>query len=219
MAFDVSIPPTPPPTPPPPASPHGFGRPGRPQPPPTPPGTGTVGMFLFLVSLSMLFGAGMIGYAIIRLAGQRSPHAGALHLPHILWLSTLLVICVSVTMGRAVAAVRRERMRAFSVWLTASLMLAIGFLVVQTPAMITLLMEHARYRSAGLFLYGLIFFLIMVHALHVLGGMIALVRVRLQAHRGVYDHEHYQPVRHTAMYWHFLDVIWILMFVTFLATA
>jgi cytochrome c oxidase subunit III len=215
MVSDAS-PPNPPP---PPVGPSDSGRPGRSQPPATPPGTGTFGMFLFLASLSMLFGAAMVGYAIVRLAGQRSPQSGALHLPQILWLSTLLVICVSVTMGRAVAAVRRERARAFAFWLTASLLLAIGFLVVQTPAMIRLLAEHAYYRSAGLFLYGLIFVLVLLHALHVLGGMIALIRVRLQASRGVYDHEHYQPVRHTAMYWHFLDVIWILMFITFLATA
>jgi heme/copper-type cytochrome/quinol oxidase subunit 3 len=176
-------------------------------------------MALFLASLSMLFAAAMVGYAIIRLAGRRSPESGTLHLPPILWLSTLLVICVSITMSRAVAAVRREQIRAFAAWLTASLLLAIGFLAVQTPAMIGLLAEHARYRTAGLFLYGLIFVLVLLHALHVLGGMIALVRVRWQARRGVYDHEHYQPVRHAAMYWHFLDIIWILMFITFLATA
>lgn len=216
MACDVTTPPTPPP---PPAGPLDYGRPGRPQPPATPPGTGTVGMFLFLSSLTMLFAAAMVGYAIIRLAGRRSPQAGTLHLPPILWLSTLLVICVSFTMGRTVAAVRRERAGAFRFWLNASLGLAVGFLVVQTPAMIGLLMAHAEYRRAGLFLYGLIFVLVLLHALHVLGGMIALVRVRWQAGRGVYDHEHYQPVRHTAMYWHFLDIIWILMFMTFFVTA
>lgn len=212
MAFDDPPPPSPP-------APIDSGRPGRSQPPAVPPGTGTVGMWLFLVSLFMLFSAAMLGYAFIRLAGNRSPRRGTLHFPSILWLSTALVICVSFTMSRAVAAVRRERRGSFLAWLTASLVLAVGFLVVQTPAMIGLLAEHQQFRSAGLFLYGLVFILILLHALHVLGGMIALVRVRLQAARGVYDHEHYQPVRHTAMYWHFLDVIWIIMFATFLATA
>lgn len=215
MASDALTPPPPPP----PGAPLDYARRERPQPPATPPGTGTVGMALFLASLSMLFAAAMVGYAIIRLSGHRSPQSGTLHLPPILWLSTLLVICVSFTMSRAVAAVRREQIRAFAAWLTASLLLAIGFLVVQTPAMIGLLVEHARYRASGVFLYGLIFVLVLLHALHVLGGMIALVRVRWQARRGVYDHEHFQPVRHAAMYWHFLDIIWILMFVTFLATA
>lgn len=65
-------------------------------------------------------------------------------------------------------------------------------------------------------LYGLVFFLVLIHALHVFGGIIALARTWQQARRGVYDHEHYQPVRHVALYWHFLDAVWLAMFFTFL---
>ena len=65
-------------------------------------------------------------------------------------------------------------------------------------------------------LYGLIFVLVLLHAAHVLGGIIALLRTGQQASRGVYDHEHYQPVRHVALYWHFLDAVWLAMFFTFL---
>jgi heme/copper-type cytochrome/quinol oxidase subunit 3 len=176
-------------------------------------------MRLFLVSLFMLFGAAMVGYAFIRLAGKNSPPPGSLHFPRLLWLSTALVICVSLTMSRAVSAVRREKQAAFRIWVALSLALAIGFLLVQAPAMGVLLIEHKRLRAAHMFLYGLVFFLILLHALHVLGGMIALLRVGFRSWQGAYDHEHYQPVRHTAWYWHFLDLIWMLMFFTFLATA
>jgi heme/copper-type cytochrome/quinol oxidase subunit 3 len=187
--------------------------------PPLPAGTGALGMRLFLVSLFMLFGAAMIGYAFVRLAGGQSPPRGSLHFPRLLWLSTALVICVSLAMSQAVSAVRRERQGAFRVWLSISLALAIGFLLVQAPAMTFLLMEHQRLRAAGLFLYGLVFVLILLHALHVLGGMIALLRIQFRSRQGAYDHEHYNPVRHTAWYWHFLDMIWIIMFATFLLTA
>jgi heme/copper-type cytochrome/quinol oxidase subunit 3 len=187
--------------------------------PPLPAGTGAMGMRLFLVSLAMLFGAAMVGYAFIRLAGGKSPPRGSLQFPHLLWISTALVICVSLAMSQAVSAVRRERQREFRVWLSISLVLAIAFLLVQAPAMAILLIEHERLRAAGLFLYGLIFVLILLHALHVFGGMFALVRLSFRARQGAYDHEHYQPVRHTAWYWHFLDIIWILMFATFLLTA
>lgn len=187
--------------------------------PPLPAGTGALGMRLFLISLSMLFGAAMVGYAFIRLAGGKSPPRGSLQFPHLLWISTALVICVSLTMSQAVSAVRQERQRDFRVWLWMSLALAIAFLLVQAPAMAILLIEHERLRAAGLFLYGLIFVLILLHALHVFGGMFALIRISLRTRQGAYDHEHYQPVRHTAWYWHFLDVIWILMFATFLLTA
>jgi heme/copper-type cytochrome/quinol oxidase subunit 3 len=178
-------------------------------------------MRLFLLSLFMLFAAAMVGYVAIRLAGSKSPQHGTLHFPEILWLSTAIVITISFTMSRAVHALRLERQRAFLNWLRISLALAVGFLLVQTPAMARLLADHERMRTqgSGLFLYGLVFFLILLHALHVLGGMVALVRVTFRARQGAYDHENIPPVRHTAMYWHFLDMIWIVMFLTFLFTA
>ena len=187
--------------------------------PPVPPSAGTFGMILFLISLTMLFLAAITAYLVIRLTSSRSPRPGTLHLPHILWISTILVISVSVAMTQAVRTLRRERQQSFIGWIWIAIVLALGFLAVQAPAMAELLREHARLRSAGLFLYGLVFALILLHALHVLGGMVALGIVAAQAHRGRYDHERYQPVRHAAMYWHFLDIIWILMFAAFLATA
>lgn len=196
--------------------------------PPVPAGTGSLGMRLFLVSLFMLFGAAMIGYAFIRVGQMHEPPPGSmrpsvppgsLHFPGLLWVSTALVICVSFTMSRAVSAVRREKQHAFRVWISLSLGLAIGFLLVQAPAMAVLLIEHQRLRAGGLFLYGFVFVLILLHALHVAGGMIALLRIAFRTGQGAYDHEHYNPVRHTAWYWHFLDVIWIIMFTTFMVTA
>ncbi len=191
------------------------------QSPPVPPGTGTLGMRLFLLSLFMLFAAAMIGYVFIRTGGEKSPSRGSLHFPELFWLSTALVVVISFTMSRAVTALRRERQTVFMGWLRLSLILAIGFLLVQAPAMARLVVTHQQLRSqgGGMFLYGLIFFLVLLHALHVLGGMIALIRVAYQGRRGAYDHEHYQPVRHAAMYWHFLDAVWIAMFLTFLVTA
>jgi heme/copper-type cytochrome/quinol oxidase subunit 3 len=62
--------------------------------------------------------------------------------------------------------------------------------------------------------YGLIFFLILLHALHVLGGMVTLTHVTVKAHRGAYERVGvgHDPIRLTALYWHFLDGVWIVMF-------
>src|SRR5205085_9989276 len=132
------------------------------------------------------------------------------------------------------------------------------FLTVQAPAMIDLLGQHQVFKSSRMHVYGLIFFLILLHALHVVGGMVALVIVTVKAHRGAYerpgagvaaatgtpsamppappeaarrltvggvdDHDDerasvprtplepghgHDPIRHTTMYWHFLDGVWI----------
>jgi heme/copper-type cytochrome/quinol oxidase subunit 3 len=194
-----------------------YERPRRTSQPP--PGLATFGMWLFLTSLFILFTAAMVAYVVIREAGHRSPPAGALHLPQILWFSTAMVIGVSISLSRALHFIRRERQGQFRSWLGISLALALGFLLVQAPAMAILLIEHGRLRAAGMFLYGLVFILVLLHALHVVGGMVVLIRVTWRSRRGVYDHEHFQPVRYTAMYWHFLDIIWVLMFTTFLLTA
>ena len=199
------------------------GRPTRPadspRTPVVPPGTGTFGIVLFLVALFMLFAAAMVGYVVIREFGNLSPPRGSLELPGLLWVSTALVIAVSFAMTRAVHFIRRERQGPFLTWIRISLALALGFLIVQTPAMIRLLAGRGRIESSSQYLYGFLFFLVLLHALHVVGGMVALVRVALRGGSGVYDHEHYGPVRYAALYWHFLDLIWVLMFGTVLLTA
>ena len=193
-----------------------------------PAGLGTLGMWLFLAALTMLFAASLTGYLLIRLGGTHSPGRGTIKLPQELWASSALVICVSIALWGALRAVRRERQSTFRFWLIAAMVLAAGFIAVQTPAMIQLLHEHAaalaRLRaigappSAGTALYGLIFVLILLHALHVVGGIVALVLVGVRASHNAYDHEHYAGVRHAALYWHFLDIVWLVMFTTFFLT-
>jgi cytochrome c oxidase subunit 3 len=176
---------------------------------------GTVGMVLFLAALGMLFTASLVAFVFIRY-GSKSPPAGAIHLPNELWLSTLLVICVSIALGVATRQLREGRHRASRNSLTAALAFAAGFLTVQAPALVKLLEQHQHLRATGLHLYGLIFFLVLLHAAHVVGGMIALVYVTVKAHRGGYERRGgggaKNPIRMTTLYWHFLDMVWIVMF-------
>jgi cytochrome c oxidase subunit 3 len=174
---------------------------------------GTVGMILFLAALFMLFTSSLIGFVWIRYGSPSSPPAGAIRLPNELWLSTVLVVCVSIALGLATRQLREGRQRSARNSLTAALALAAGFLTVQAPALVKLLQTHQNLRASGLHLYGLIFFLVLLHALHVVGGMVALVYVTVRAHRGGYDRRFKQnPIRMTTLYWHFLDAVWIVMF-------
>jgi heme/copper-type cytochrome/quinol oxidase subunit 3 len=177
-----------------------------------PPQTATIGMWLFLAALTMLFSATMIGYWLIRTGSPASPNLHSLHLPRLLYLSTGLILLGSYTIHQAVASVRRERQAMLRRFLVLTCALAVGFVLVQTPALVELLQQHAAFKDQGLRLYGLIFFLILVHALHVLGGIVGLTVTTLHAFQGRYDHERYGGVKHAAMYWHFLDVVWIVMY-------
>ncbi|HEX4797062.1 MAG TPA: cytochrome c oxidase subunit 3 [Humisphaera sp.] len=187
----------------------------------------TIGVWLFLASLTMLFAASLVGYILIRLNSANNPQAGreavplgTLHLPRELWISTCLVIGVSFALWRATDAVQHEHQLPFRLWLGIALILAAGFIAVQSPAMARLLSMHKTLQSStsGTALYGLVFVLILLHALHVVGGIIALVRIVVRGMQGRYDHEHYSPVRHATLYWHFLDIVWIVMFTTFWLT-
>lgn len=174
--------------------------------------TATVGMLLFLAALAMLFISSLLGYALIRLRAT-APPAGAFPIPWPLWLSTCIMIASSVAMHRALRSVQLERQPQFRANLLATLILALLFVAVQTPCMLNLYREHqAAAASSGLGTFGLMLFLILVHALHVVGGIIPLVVVAHHAFTDRYDHEHYEPVRQTAMYWHFLDAVWLVMF-------
>jgi len=193
----------------------------------TPPKASTIGLWVFLAALTMLFASSMLAYLLIRLGNNHAP-AHTIQLPRQLWFSTAMVIGVSIALWRALANVRRERQRSFRVWLIMALILGAAFIAIQSPAMAILVARHQQQMAAlrrahqvtaaANALYGLIFVLVLLHALHVVGGIVVLVRIGIHGTRGKYDHEHYLPVRHAAMYWHFLDVVWLFMFSTFLLT-
>lgn len=212
---------------------------------PRPPQAGAIGMGLFLASLTMLFVAGMLVYLLIRLGGTNAPEMGTIHVPHILILSTLIILVSSVTMHAAVRAVQRERQVRMRQMLVATLALSLGFILVQAPGLFSLAQaygpKHEAFEVAratavaeanrpGPALNNQdiqadfpqemhVLFLIVVHALHVIGGIIPLFVITLNAHQGHYDHEAYGPVRYTAWYWHFLDVVWCVMFALIWFTA
>ncbi|HMO25252.1 MAG TPA: heme-copper oxidase subunit III [Tepidisphaeraceae bacterium] len=177
-----------------------------------PPRTAVVAMWLFLLSLTILFLATMIGYVMFRVRGTLGPPLGTIQFPGLLWLSTALVLLASVTIHRALQSVRREKQHLLRMWLWTTLALAIAFVVVQTPAMIELLQQHTARGERGHTFFGMIFFLILLHAAHVIGGVVSIIIVLARAVHGAYDHESHQGVRFAAMYWHFLDVVWLVMF-------
>lgn len=217
----------------------------RPSDPPrphvVPAGTREFGMYLFLASLAVLFAASMVAYVIMRIlislnrgAGDEAipgglneidrvaptVELGALSFPWPLFLSTPVILLASFTIHLAVKAVERERQARFRQMLTATVLLSGLFILIQTPAMIYLLLDRQEALSQGGLggpLNALLFFLILLHALHVIGGIAPLLNITRNAYRGRYDHEHHGPVRSLAQYWHFLDLVWIVMFGIFLA--
>lgn len=186
---------------------------------PLPPGTGTLGLAIFLASLTMLFLAAIGGYIIIRLTGDLSPARGVIHIPRLLWVSTAAVIVSSVTMQVALTSVRQGRQGRFRQTLATTLLLALLFVVLQVPALAGLLAQHKELAERRIHIYGLVFCLILLHAAHVVAGLIPMAILAVKSRAGHYTDVYFRPVLHMAMYWHFLDVVWVLMFLTFVLLA
>ena len=187
----------------------------------------TFGMLLFLAGLAVLFASSMLLYAIVRFQASDDLPLGGFRDAMGDWklfASTAVVLLASLTIHRAMANVRRERQGRFRGWLWATNVLAVLFLVIQAPAMAGLLgldpgagdaREAAMVGPRPTRVYSFLFVLVLLHALHVVGGVVYLAVVTIKAYRGHYDHEHSVGVRHAALYWHFLDVVWLTMFGTF----
>ena len=185
--------------------------------------------YLFMASLTMFFIAGMITYLIIRqqaftghpdalpgtaMSGGPSEYV-SLVLPMPFWISTIALVFVSYFLQRSVWAVRKQRLSMMRMWLGCSLLGAVIFVAIQSFGMVDLLDQHLSSLDGSMKVYGMSFILAFIHAIHVVGGMAFLGFVIYQANRDKYDHERHWAVDHCASYWHFLDVVWVCMLVTF----
>ncbi len=185
--------------------------------------------YLFLASLGMFFFASLLTYLIIRNQAFRPdenavPNSIAtmgpeiyqsLELPVTFWISTLILVLVSVFLQRACWLIHREKQVGFRRWLIWAMLAAAVFVFVQAIGMNDLLNHHFSETDGSTKVYGMSYTLSFIHALHVLGGIIFLGFVIRQAFQEKYDHERHWAVDHCASYWHFLDVVWACMLITF----
>jgi cytochrome c oxidase subunit 3 len=169
-------------------------------------------LYLLLASLGVFFAGSLLAYGVIRLSG--GPPRQAIELPPGLWISTLLLLAGGWALSHALKAVRRERQAAVRQWLSAGCVLLAGFVAVQATCLDELLAVH-REAAPQTSLAGLMFLLILLHALHVVGGAVPLGLVTYAAHRGRYDHESHTPLALCLTYWRFLEVVWLVMLATF----
>ena len=181
------------------------------------PGAGVLGMWVFLATLTVLFLASIVGYLVVRLKAPDWPPPGMPRLPAGLWLATVVLLAGSVTIHRAYRAIRRGERTASTRWLQATLALAFAFLFVQSWNWWGLI----RLRlTAASNLYAFTFFMLTgLHAAHVIGGIVLLVIVLARSLRGRYGIDHHGGVTYAAMYWHFLDAIWLLLFAVMVVFA
>jgi cytochrome c oxidase subunit 3 len=172
-----------------------------------------VGMVIALGAFGMCFAGLFFSYAVARAGASSWPPSGEQPLPLGLpALNTLVLALSSLALHRGLLAVRAGRERALAGWLWLTLTGGVAFLALQ------LFVWH-RVWAAGLRpdsgIYGSIFYALTVfHALHVLSGLFALGYLLVRARAGRYTAASHAGVRSVALFWHFVDAVWVVMFVS-----
>ena len=174
------------------------------------PGT-LLGMLLFISSELMFFGGLFGAYGTIRAATGEWPPPGSPDLPVLRTaLFSVALVSSSATVHAAVLALRRGDRDGLVRWLGATIGLGVVFLAGQG-------FEYRELWSEGFGISTNVFttlFFTMTgfHGLHVLGGLLALALVAAGARRGEFSPHRLGPVEAVSYYWHFVDVVWVLLF-------
>jgi cytochrome c oxidase subunit 3 len=165
------------------------------------------GLWLFIASIVMLFAAFTSAY-IVRQSGEDWRH---IELPFILWINTGILIMSSITMQWAYVAIKRDMDGIFKVALLITFLLGVLFAVGQFIA-------WRELSNAGIYLRtnpssSFFYILTGAHIVHLSGGIIFLLYVLLRALRGYYSSRNRLGVELCATYWHFLDGLWVYLFI------
>ncbi|PIQ87035.1 MAG: cytochrome oxidase subunit III [Candidatus Omnitrophica bacterium CG11_big_fil_rev_8_21_14_0_20_45_26] len=170
-----------------------------------------LGVWLFLASEIMFF-TGLIGaYIVLRFAHlQEWPHPGAvLNIP-LTGFNTFLLICSSATLVLGLAAGQRGYREGLQVGLFLTILLGSLFLLIQMKEYSILIHEGLTISSS---MYGSCFFTLTgFHGAHVLVGVIWLIVVFIRSMQGKYTPEDSMGVECVGLYWHFVDLVWIILF-------
>ncbi|MFZ3216281.1 MAG: cytochrome c oxidase subunit 3 [Candidatus Acidiferrales bacterium] len=163
------------------------------------------GMFIALAGILMFFMAFVSAY-IVR---KDMPNSAwiPLELPRILWLNTLVLIASSFTLARARGRFKAKDEEGFRHWWATTTILGVLFVTGQVVAWRQLVSEGtflATNPSSSFF-----YVFTGAHGLHLLGGILALLYVQFRATRKV---ARSTAVEIVSMYWHFMDGLWVFLF-------
>lgn len=170
-----------------------------------------LGMWSFLASEIMLFGGLISAYVILRSGSAYMivPPKSMLSVP-LATLNTLVLITSSVTMVLALAAIKAGERDRYMRFIGATFGGGAIFLLIKAYEYVHKVHEGITISSN---LYGSFYFTLTgLHALHVIGGMGLMAYLLWAGSRGYVSAENYDRVEAGGLYWHFVDLVWVILF-------
>ena len=169
-----------------------------------------LGMLLFIISEVMLFGSFFTAYFFMRVVGHDHWPAPGTEIPRLVaGVNTAVLVSSSLTMHWALVSIRNGNRRAMRAGLVTTFLLGLTFLTVQINEYVHL--GFAPHDSAqGTIFYGLTG----LHGAHVFVGLNLLLYSAIRAFRGHFNPKEHRGVEVPGIYWHFVDVMWIIVFTT-----
>ena len=168
-----------------------------------------VGMTALIVGESAIFTIFVVAYVFYMGKSITGPTpAQVLEIPI---LATICLLSSSITIWRAEKAIEDDRMRSFSFWLCTTITLAAIFLANTAIEWKKLIYQDGLTINTNLF--GTTFYsLVGLHAIHVVVGMFLLTSVFIFSLFGWVDSRQSERFGVIALYWHFVDAVWIVVF-------
>ncbi len=173
-----------------------------------------IGMWLGLASIAMLFFALTSAYILRQYPpnlNTAAPDWQPLEIPLSLWITTAVILLSSISIEIARRALKQNQYEKFKRWISITTVLGFVFLIGQVFA-------WRQLASQGIYLQGnphsaFFYVLTALHALHLLGGILVLSYVMMSALRLRIGVKKRLTVEITSLYWHFMDGLWIYLFV------
>jgi cytochrome c oxidase subunit 3 len=172
---------------------------------------GKVGMWLFLISDALTFGGLLAVYGALRAGDPNWPVPSSILGIPLTALNTFILICSSVTMVKALSACRHDNQKDFQKFVLATAIGGATFLGIQAYEW-THLIHHAELSMRKNLFSATFFSITGFHGFHVTCGVIYLLVIWAQARKGIYNSQNYIRVEVAGLYWHFVDLVWILVF-------
>ena len=169
-----------------------------------------LGMLLFIISEVMVFGAFFTAYFFIRIAnGDPWPAHGTTLPVGVAGMNTAILISSSFTIHWAEQAIKKGNHFGLKAGMLTTFLLGCSFLFIQINeyANIGFAPQDAAQQTIFYSLTGL-------HGAHVFIGLLLLLFVTIRAFRGHYSPEEHRGVEVPGIYWHFVDIMWIVVYTT-----